>query len=129
MKYCIDTWFLVKISEEDKKAKEILRGSKNSFVIPSVVILEITRIGIHRGKKKKVDSIISDFLVRKNIEIINCNIEIARKAGEISASYGVPTVDSIVAATAILTKCHKLLSEDEHFELLHKKKVIKKQSW
>jgi len=129
MKYCLDTWFLVKLSEKDPKAIKILKGSKNTFVIPSVVILEITKIGLQRGIKKKTDSLISQLLVTKNIEIISCNTEIAKKAGEISGNYGIPTVDSIIAATTISTKCHKLLSEDSHFDKLHKKKLIKKQSW
>ena len=130
MKYCLDTWFFIKLSESDPKALKLIKETKkNSFIIPSVTILELTRSAIRKGKLKDLNDLISSLMKGKNIKIIDCGVEIAKKAGEISASYNIPSIDSIVASTSIIHNCNKLLSEDSHFNKLHKNKVIKKQSW
>jgi predicted nucleic acid-binding protein len=130
MRYCLDTWFFIKLSESDPKALKLIKETKkNSFIIPSVTILELTRSAIRKGKLKDLNDLISSLMKGKNIEIIDCDVKIAKKAGEMSASYNIPSIDSIVASTAIIHNCNKLLSEDSHFNKLHKNKVIKKQSW
>ena len=130
MKYCIDTWFFVKLSEKDPTAVKLIKETmKNNFIVPSVTILELTRRAIRKGKLKDINDLISSLMGAKNIEIIDCNIEIAKKAGEISATYNIPTVDSIIATTSIIYKCHKLLSDDSHFDKLQKNKLIKKHCW
>jgi predicted nucleic acid-binding protein len=130
MKYCVDTWFFVKLSEQDPTAMKLIKETKkNSFVVPSVTILELTRSAIRKGKLKNLNDLISSLMKGKNIKIIDCNIEIAQKAGEISASYNIPSIDSIIAATSIIHNCNKLLSEDSHYNKLHKNRLIKKYSW
>ncbi|MEE9151129.1 MAG: PIN domain-containing protein [Thermoplasmata archaeon] len=130
MRYCLDTWFFIKLSESDAKALKLIRETKkNSFFVPSVTILELTRSAIRKGKLKNLTDLISSLLKEKNIKIIDCNIEIAKKAGELSATYNIPSIDSIIASTSIINKCHKLLSDDSHFNKLHKNKMIKKYSW
>ncbi len=130
MKYCLDTWFFIKLSESDPKALKLIKETKkNSFIIPSVTILELTRSAIRKGKLKDLNDLISSLMKGKNIKIIDCDVKIAKKAGEISASYNIPSIDSIIASTSIIHNCNKLLSEDSHFNKLHKNKVIKKQSW
>ncbi len=130
MRYCLDTWFFIKLSESDPKALKLIRETKkNSFFVPSVTILELTRSAIRKGKLKDLNDLISSLMKGKNIKIIDCDIKIAKKAGEISASYNIPSIDSIIASTSIINKCHKLLSDDSHFNKLHKNKMIKKYSW
>jgi len=130
MRYCLDTWFFVKLSESDPKAIKLIKETKkNSFVIPSVTILELTRTAIRKGKLSDLEDLVSSLIRGKNMEIIDCNVEIAKKAGEMSASYNIPSIDAIIASTSIIHNCHKLLSDDSHFNKLHKNKVIRKQSW
>ena len=130
MKYCMDTWFFIKLSEKDPTALKLIKETKkNSFVVPTVTVLELTRIAIRKGKLKDINDLISSLIRAKNIEVIDCDIKIAGKAGEISAIYNIPTVDSIIVTTAILNKCHKLLSDDSHFDKLQKNKLFKKYCW
>ena len=126
----MDTWFFIKLSEKDLTAMKLIKETKkNSFIVPTVTILELTRIAIRKGKLKDINDLISSLIGAENIEVIDCNIKIASKAGEISATYNIPTVDSIIATTAIIYKCHKLLSDDSHFDKLQKNKLIKKYCW
>jgi predicted nucleic acid-binding protein len=132
MKYCADTWFLIELSKSEPKALKIMRNMgkhKNKIVIPSVVILEITRISIRSGKDQILDELIKSLELHKNVEIVDCNLEISKKAGKISANYNIPSVDSIIAATAILYNSDRLISKDSHFMKLNKSKLIKLKYW
>lgn len=130
MKYCIDTWFFVKLSESDPAALKLVKETKkNSFIVPSVTLLELTRSAIRKGKLKNIENLVTSLMKAKNVEVVDCNIEIAKKAGEVSASYNIPSIDSIIASTSIIYKCHRLLSDDSHFDKLQKNKLIKKYRW
>ena len=132
MKYCADTWFFIELGKKEKKALGIIRSlgkHKNKIIVPVVVILELRRISIRSGKKDISDDLIKYLKLNKNIEFINCDLEVSIKAGEISANYNVPAIDSIIAAAAIVHKCHRLISKDNHFEKLQKNKLIKLLSW
>ena len=132
MKYCADTWFIIELSKPELKAIKIIKNlgkHKNKIIIPTVVILELTRISIKSGKKQIMDELLKNLELNKNIDIVDCSLEISKKAGEISATYNIPTIDSIIAATAILNNCHKLISNDSHFVKLKKNKLIKMVSW
>jgi predicted nucleic acid-binding protein len=132
MKYCADTWFFIELSKQEPKALKIintLKKSKNILIVPSVVILELTRRAIRTGTKKYVDDLINTMKSVKNILIAECDVDIAEKAGEISAVFNIPSIDSIIAATSIINKCNKLISDDSHFNKLKKSKLIKLVSW
>lgn len=132
MKYCTDTWFFIEVSKEEPKALKILNNlekDKNQLIVPSVTILELIRRSIRTGKKKIMDELLKSLLTSRNIKIIECDVEIAIKAGEISAIFNIPTIDSIIAATSVIYKCHRLISNDSHFDILRKNKLIKLTSW
>jgi len=85
MKYCADTWFIIELSKSEPKALKIiknLRKHKNKIIMPSVVILELTRISIKSGKKKILDELLKNLELNKNIEIVDCSLEISKRAGE-----------------------------------------------
>jgi len=132
MKYCTDTWFFIELSKQEPQALKILndlKKSKNKLVVPSVVILELTRRAIRTGTKKYMDELIKSLKSIKNVFIAECDVDVAEKAGEISADFNIPSIDSIIAATSIINKCNKLISNDFHFDKLKKNKLIKLVSW
>ncbi len=61
--------------------------------------------------------------------LVAITVEVAWLAGELRGSYNIPTVDALIAATAITTKCQALLSGDHHFEVLHKAGRLKVMKW
>ncbi len=78
MKYCIDTWFFVKLSESDPAALKLVKETKkNSFIVPSVTLLELTRSAIRKGKLKNIENLVTSLMKAKNVEVVDCNIEIA----------------------------------------------------
>jgi predicted nucleic acid-binding protein len=132
MKYCADTWFLIELGKSEPKATKIVKNlgkHKNSLIIPSVVILELTRFSIRNGKKPILDELIKSIQWHQSIDIVDCDLKISKEAGELSANYNIPSVDSIIAATAIIHNCHRLISEDNHFQKLVKNRLIKLIKW
>ena len=132
MKYCADTWLLLKIADKDKRALELvnsIKKGKDKLVVPVVTVLEIIRKLIQKSNLKASDEFI--FLIdhTENISVIDVDLDLAKKAGKLSASYGIPSIDAIIAQTCISEKCVKVLTDDRHFDSLHKKKVLKKHSW
>ena len=132
MRYCADTWFFIELSKNERRALEIIRAlgkHKNRIIIPAVVLLELRRISIRSGKKELSNDFIKSLELNKNFEIINCDLEVSIKAGEISANYNIPAIDSIIVASAIIHKCHRLISKDNHFKILQKNRLIRLLYW
>ncbi len=130
MRYCADTWFFVETSKGNPKDLNILRNvrkGKDFLVVPSVVLLELTRETIRSGKPKIGEEIIRTMKTVRNIKIVDASMEICSNAGKLSATYNIPAIDAIIAATAIKHKCRTVLTADEHFDILSRQKVVKKR--
>jgi len=132
MKFCADTWFFIQLSKGHPKAVEILeriKRGKGRLVIPSVTILELTRLSIRTGKMDKLEMVLHFIRRSIYIDVIDLGLNLAKEAGKLSASYGVPSIDAVVACTCISEKCGKVLTDDGHFDILEKQKILKKYSW
>ncbi|MCS4538529.1 MAG: PIN domain-containing protein [Thaumarchaeota archaeon] len=125
MKYCSDTWFLIKLATQDAKAREIKRNvldGKDRLFIPTIVITELFRKLMQKGKKEsEMDSFLNNLTASEKVKTVFLDEGIAKEAAKLSFSHNIPTVDSIVAATHKLPNCDKLLSEDKDLRRLHSK--------
>jgi predicted nucleic acid-binding protein len=133
MRYCSDTWFLLKLASKDEKANEIMEEiikGKSILFIPAVCIAEFTRHMIRKGYKKElIENIISTISEADSIFIGIVDERIAYEAGKLSASYNIPTIDAIISFICLENKCNFLLSPDIHFEILEKRKILKRLFW
>ena len=121
MRYCADTWFFIELSKNERRALEIIRAlgkHKNRIIIPAVVLLELRRISIRSGKKELSNDFIKSLELNKNFEIINCDLEVSIKAGEISANYNIPAIDSIIVASAIVNSTNSTSNASINFFLI-----------
>lgn len=133
MKYCADTWFLIKLAEKDDKAldkkRSVIEG-KDRIFIPTIVITEFFKKLMQKGKKEReMESFLRNLTASEKIKTVFLDETIAKESAKVSISYGIPTVDSIVAATYKISKSDKLLSDDEHLKKLEKKKYLKIEFW
>ena len=133
MRYCVDTWFLIQLSEKKEKAERILkesRGGKDHLVVPSITFTELTRILLHKGKKmEEIYESIRKLEKINKTQISNTTKELVLEAGKISFSFGIPTVDSIIASTAKLMKCDAILTDDSDYTKFCKQNNIKLKNW
>lgn len=132
MRYTADTWFLLKIIDRDENAvkieEEILEG-KGRLVIPTIVISELVRETIRKGKIKIAEEILDALQTSTKIFVADLNQAIAKEAGRVGISFNVPLVDSVILATAILFDHKNILTVDEHYKTAERKGEIKRVFW
>ena len=133
MKYCTDTWFLLKAFDKDAKAVQIIEDTKQGktqLVIPTVVFAEtIKKLAQRRVSQETIFKFFSAVEQSEKVSLTILDRKIAKEASLISLSNKVPLIDAFVAASAKLSDCLVLLSGDDDYKLLVKKKYIKVQSW
>lgn len=132
MKYCIDTWFILKLFEKDIKAVNLLqevRYGKSKFVLPISVYAESFKKLLQKGiSQKDLEEFFSSIESIK-IEILLIDKIMAKEAAKISLSNDLSMMDSFVATSCNLSNCDVLLAADSDYDLLIKKKYLKLQSW
>ncbi len=132
MKYTADTWFLLKLIDGDSNAlqirNEILEG-KSRLVIPTIVVAELIRETVRKGKVRIAEEILKTLETSTKILVVDLNQTIAMEAGKLGISFSIPLVDSTILATAVLLDHAYLLTEDGHYKLAEKKGKVKRVFW
>lgn len=125
MKYCADTWYMIKLATKDAKALEIKRNvleGRDRLYLPTIVIMELFRKLMQKGKREaEMEGFLGNLTASEKMKTVFLDESIAKEAAKLSFSHNVPTVDSVVAATCKLSNCDKLLSDDADLKKLHKK--------
>lgn len=124
MKEILDTRFLVEYfysNQVDVKNKIALKLkdmiSRNSGILPTIVVAEITQITCEKRGKDMAESRYQA-LVQSGLLIQDLTHEIAKRAGILKSQHkNVPMGDCIIAATAIVNN-GKILSDDPHFDII-----------
>lgn len=124
MKEILDTRFLVEYfysNQVDVKNKIALKLkdmiSRNSGILPTIVVAEITQITCEKRGKDMAESRYQA-LVQSGLLIQDLTHEIAKRAGILKSQHkNVPMGDCIIAATAIANN-GKILSDDPHFDII-----------
>jgi len=133
MKYCADTWYVLNLFSKEENSIRIfndIRLGKDFLILPVIVISESYKKLLQHGiSEKLIDSFFESIDVSDKIEIVFIDNVIAKECAKVSLSYSIPLIDSIIAATARLTDCNFLLSDDKHLKLLHRKRYVKVKSW
>ena len=133
MKYCADTWFLINLFERDNKARNLLKQvqtGKDWFFVSFVTYAETMKKLFQKGNSNdQINGFFHFISNTQKIRFIPPDTEIAKETAKISLSYGLPLIDSFVAATAKIMECEILLSGDSDFNILVKRKYLKVQSW
>ena len=118
MKYTADSWFFVQLNLKKEKAlkiwKEITIG-KSKLVVPTVVITEITKRFLRKNLNNELESLLLGLEQSDNIFVVGLSPKIAELAGKIGHSFNVPTIDSIIISTAIISGFPYVLTDDNHY--------------
>jgi len=76
-----------------------------------------------------IQTIFNELELIGKVQFVSLDKQIAVESAKVSHSHKIPLIDSIVAATGKLLKCHFILGKDEDLEKLQKKKYMKIKSW
>jgi len=133
LKYCSDTWFLIKLYEKEEKAIEIIkeiRFGKGRLIIPAVVYTETGRKLMKRGVSlKDINAFFENLFNSNKIEFIVIDKSISDEVIKLCNSFNIAIMDSFIAASYKLFDCDFLLSGDSDYDLLVKHKYLKRKSW
>ncbi|MFB3889009.1 MAG: type II toxin-antitoxin system VapC family toxin [Candidatus Bathyarchaeia archaeon] len=131
MRAVIDTRFLISSIESvdddfRKWASRTLQTliREGSFgIVPSVVILEFYKHQMGKNGKQAADARIGA-LLKLNLNVVNLDTSIAVEAARLRCKYTeLPTVDAIIAATAIVTFSEFVLTDDKHLKQIGETKT------
>ena len=111
----IDTNVLIYLYSKEKDKQQIvlsLLESEHTFWISTHVIMEFCNVLIKKLKytRKEVEVALEDF--KENFEIIEVTLGTIEKALTIQEQYRYTFFDSLVLATALLSNCTQIYSED-----------------
>lgn len=133
MRYCADTWFLLLLLEKEPKSIDFLRkirSGKDELIIPMVVAAETYRKLFEKGTSEQViETIFKELSAMEKVEFITIDKKIAIESAKVSHANKVPLIDSMVAATGKLLKCHYILGKDDDLKRLEKRKYVKLKFW
>lgn len=125
-KILIDTMHIEAIFSSDNKYLKLIDAIDDGKIMGVASVVTLTELIKNMGKRdeKRMETAVRDI---KSSEIILVDVtgEIAEEAGRLRLKYGVPTIDSIIAATSIIENIKHVLTNDErHFGKVTKLKLI-----
>ena len=122
MKAVLDTrFFIASLESKDNDFKrwstetlDTLERKTNLGMIPSIVILEFYKIQQEKFGKDIAEIRVNSVL-KLGFQVINLDLPIAIEAAKLRCRYAeLPTVDAIIAATAIKMSADYVLTDDKH---------------
>ncbi len=130
-KVFLDTAPLIYYIEENKQYSPILNklfsdNSKGEFQFQTSVItlLEVLVLPIRMNEIQLVEQYQSILCNSPSITIFDLNIEIAKKAAEFRAKYGLKTPDSIQLATSAFASADYFLTNDIRLKAVKEIKIL-----
>ncbi len=118
----VDTRFFIRhftANTEELKVrtrKKLRELQTESAIVPTIVIHELYKHQ-YQVQGRETAEIRIRILVKSGFDIINLDVEIAKRAGELRCRYGeLPTADAIIAATSIQTKSFRITTDDPHLQ-------------
>ncbi|MCD4845488.1 MAG: PIN domain-containing protein [Methanosarcinales archaeon] len=110
----IDTMYIsALLTDEDDSYHElaqVIDDEKIAGLVSVVTLTELVTILGIKIYKEKINQLITSKLV-----FININQIIAVRAGELHLKYGLPTADSLIAATGLIENVEHIVTDDSHF--------------
>lgn len=129
----IDTMHIEAIFSKDPRYLKLIDAIDEGKLTAMASVISLTELVKNMGKKDKARMETAVRALKSSeILLVDVNQEIAEEAGRLRLNYGIPTVDSVIAATGIIENIkHVLTSDERHFgkhpklNLITREKAIK----
>ncbi len=125
-KILIDTMHIEAIFSKDNRYLKLIDAIDDGKIMGMSSVVTLTELIKNMGKRdeKRMETAVRE-LKSSEIILVDVTQEIAEEAGRLRLKYGVPTIDSIIAATSIIENIKHVLTKDErHFGKVTKLKLI-----
>jgi len=114
----LDTMEILKLlsDPEYRKLADAIDKEKIQCIISVISLTEIYKvIGM---KDERVARELVTKIIGSKLRVVDVDTRIARKAGELRLKHNMPTADSLIAATGVVSGATHVLTEDAHFNLI-----------
>lgn len=114
-KILIDTMHIESMFCEDPAYLELMDAIDDGKIVAISSVVTITELVKNLGKKdfEEMQKTIRK-LMSSEVILVDVTQDIAVQAGELRLKYNIPTIDSIIAATAIVENIKHVLTYDSH---------------
>ena len=128
MKIGLDTGVLVNIAKKDKRALQLAKDWREKRDIPVLSVISITEILRYLHKQelmtdKKTETYKYIDKLTEAFEVVDVNINIAKKAASLSHGTGIHLLDSLILATMLEKECDIFYTYDSDFRAYNGKKI------
>jgi predicted nucleic acid-binding protein len=122
----VDTRFFLThfMSKEDQSREKTRRKigelEREKAIVPTMVIHEVYKLQ-YEALGAEVAGLRVDSILKSSFRFVELTVPIAITAARLRCLHrGLPTADSIIAATALEWKSNRILSDDPHFAQIDK---------
>jgi len=103
-------------STKEKVRRKVEQLEAQKSLVPTIVLHEVYKFE-YETIGADVAALRTDSIVKSNFKILDLDTAIALSAARLRCRYrGLPTADSIIAATAIELKSNTVITDDPHFK-------------
>lgn len=120
----VDTRFFLRHFTADtpdlkaKTSRKMRELQGEQAAMPTIVIHELHRYQ-YQSLGRDIAETRTNLIVRSGFHVVNPDVAIAKKAGELRSVYAqLPTADAIIAATALVSRSSKVVRDDPHFRAI-----------
>jgi len=110
------THFLAETASiREKTSRKITELQRQNALVPTMVIHEVYKFE-HENPGADTAELRVGSILKSTFRIVDLTVPIAVTAAKLRARYrGLPTADSVIAATALELKSKQIVSDDPHF--------------
>lgn len=130
-KIMIDTAPFIYYIEEHEKYFPLIKSIFDKIdefeidaVTSTITLLEVLVQPIKENDKELEKQYLEILIDNENLELIDINVVIAKKASEIRANYKIKTPDAIQLASGIVNQCDSFLTNDKDLKKVKEINVI-----
>ena len=128
MRICIDTWFLLELSNGENYSLKLLEETEkgmHELFIPALALSEFFTILYQKGMPSLAESIFAQIMVSKNISIVPVDEALCIKIAKIKHSFGLSISDASMVAAYKITNSDVFLAKDSDFSAAIKQNYVK----
>ena len=130
-KIMIDTAPFIYYIEEHEKYFPLIKSIFDKIdefeidaITSTITLLEVLVQPIKENDKELEKQYLEILIDNENLELIDINVVIAKKASEIRANYKIKSPDAIQLATGIVNQCDSFLTNDTDLKKVEEINVI-----
>jgi predicted nucleic acid-binding protein len=100
---------------KQKTARKIVELQRESAIVPTIVIHEVYKF-VSENRGFEVADLRLNSILNSTFKLVELQAPIAVTSAKLRVQHrGLPTADSIIAATALEAKSRRVISDDPHF--------------